>query len=190
MFSTTRLIAVALAATVSLMGAATAQMAHPQQPYADLEARPVKALSEQQIADLRVGRGMSLALPAELNGYPGPSHTLDNADALGLSADQRERAKSLFASMKADAVPLGERLIQQETELDRLFSSKTIAPESLERATRAIGTTQGELRAAHLRYHLAMRDVLSPAQVKRYAELCGYVAPQSADGHGHGARPR
>ena len=41
-------------------------------PYAGLEQRAVKALSEQQIADLRAGRGMGLALPAELNGYPRP----------------------------------------------------------------------------------------------------------------------
>ena len=37
-------------------------------PYAGQEGRPIKALSEQQIADLRTGRGMSLALAAELNG--------------------------------------------------------------------------------------------------------------------------
>ena len=83
-------------------------------PYAGLEQRTVKALSEQQIADLRAGRGMGLALPAELNGYPGPSHVLENADALGLSAEQREHTKGLFEAMKAEAVPVGERLIEQE----------------------------------------------------------------------------
>ncbi len=81
--------AVAASTILSLTGAALAQTAHAQQPYADLKSRSVKALSEQQIADLRAGRGMSLALPAELNGYPGPSHTLENADALGLSPAQR-----------------------------------------------------------------------------------------------------
>ena len=57
---------------------------------------------------------MGLALPAELNGYPGPSHVLENADALGLSAEQREHTKGLFEAMKAEAVPVGERLIEQE----------------------------------------------------------------------------
>jgi hypothetical protein len=84
-------------------------------PYAGLEQRAVKALSEQQIADLKAGRGMGLALPAELNGYPGPSHVLENADALGLSAEQRDRTKNLFDTMKAEAVPVGEQLIEQET---------------------------------------------------------------------------
>jgi len=86
-------------------------------PYAGLEQRAVKALSEQQIADLKAGRGMGLALPAELNGYPGPSHVLENADALGLNAEQRDRTKALFESMKAEAVPVGERLIEQEAKL-------------------------------------------------------------------------
>ena len=34
-------------------------------PYAGLQARPIKALSAEQIADLKAGRGMSLALAAE-----------------------------------------------------------------------------------------------------------------------------
>lgn len=43
-----------------------------QNSYAGLQQRAIKALSDQQKADLRAGRGMGLALPAELNGYPGP----------------------------------------------------------------------------------------------------------------------
>jgi hypothetical protein len=38
------------------------------QPYAGLQERPVEALSKQQVADLMAGRGMGLALAAELNG--------------------------------------------------------------------------------------------------------------------------
>ena len=102
-------------------------------PYAGLEQRTVKALSEQQIADLRAGRGMGLALPAELNGYPGPSHVLENADALGLSAEQREHTKGLFEAMKAEAVPVGERLIEQEAKLDRLFADREDHPRKPQR---------------------------------------------------------
>jgi hypothetical protein len=47
-----------------------AALAQSQQPYAGLAGRSIKALSEQQIADLQAGRGMGLALAAELNGYP------------------------------------------------------------------------------------------------------------------------
>jgi len=135
------------------------------------------------VADLRAGRGMSLALAAELNGYPGPLHALEHADALDLTPAQRERTQALFDAMKAEAVPLGERFIQQEAELDGLFATGAVQPTSLLAVTAAIGATQGILRATHLRYHLAMTDVLTPEQVGRYADLRGY-GPRSHVRHG------
>jgi len=182
-----RCLGAALVLVASLSSAA-AQHAH--QPYAGLEARAVKALSETEVADLRAGRGMGLALAAELNGYPGPLHVLENADALALSPAQRARTEALFAAMKAEAVPLGERLIREEADLDRLFAARIVRPDTLQTATAAIGATKGELRAAHLRYHLAMVDLLTPEQVRRYADLRGYAAgpvpERRPGGHGHG----
>src|SRR6476661_4170774 len=81
------------------------------QPYTGLQSRQIKALSEQQIADLRGGRGMSMALPAELNGYPGPLHVIEQAVALALTADQIARVQRLYDDMKGEAVALGERMI-------------------------------------------------------------------------------
>jgi hypothetical protein len=37
---------------------------------------------------------MGLALPAELNGYPGPIHVLELSDKLGLSAEQKSRIEA------------------------------------------------------------------------------------------------
>jgi len=145
-------------------------------PYAGMEQRAVKALSDQQIADLKAGRGMGLALPAELNGYPGPLHALELADALKLSIEQRTRTKALLEAMKAETIPIGERIIAEETALDRLFADKRMTRVALDAATLRIGTAQSALRAAHLRYHLDMIEVLSPAQVNRYIELRGYAA--------------
>jgi Spy/CpxP family protein refolding chaperone len=150
--------------------------AQSQQPYGGLEVRPIKALSEQQIADLRAGRGMGLALAAELNGYPGPMHVLELADSLDLSGQQRAKMQELFAAMKAEAVPLGERLIAQEADLDKAFASKMITAATLAAATEAIGVTHAALRQTHLKYHLFTVEVLTPAQVQRYAELRGYKA--------------
>ena len=77
-------VTLSIAALVIAIGTAVAQT-----PYAGMQTRSIKALSDQQIADLRAGRGMGLALAAELNGYPGPSHVLELADKLDLSPDQR-----------------------------------------------------------------------------------------------------
>jgi Spy/CpxP family protein refolding chaperone len=147
---------------------------HAQTPYAGMQGRSIKALSDQQIADLNAGRGMGLALAAELNGYPGPSHVLELADKLDLTADQRAGVQRLFDAMKDEAMPLGARLIEQETELDRQFASRTVTPESLKASTAAVAATQGTLRETHLKYHLSTGSILTPAQMTRYAELRGY----------------
>jgi hypothetical protein len=156
-----------------------------QQPYAGFETRPIKALSEQQIADLRAGRGMGLALAAELNGYPGPLHVIELAQPLGLSDAQRAKVQSLFDAMKAETVPLGQKLIAQEADLDRQFANKTITERVLATSMQAIGSTQAALRTAHLRYHLATLDLLTPTQLMWYAELRGYVAGSGSQ-HQHG----
>ncbi|GEO18514.1 Spy/CpxP family protein refolding chaperone [Microvirga aerophila] len=159
--------------------------ADPASPYSGLEQRGVKSLSDEQTADLRAGRGMGLALPAELNGYPGPVHVLELADRLGLTEDQRKRVQDLHAAMKAETVPLGERLIAQETDLDRQFAGKTVTPASLQAATTEIGATQGALRLAHLRHHLSTLDILTPGQISLYGELRGY---RESGGQGHGRK--
>src|SRR5215207_11156462 len=117
-----RPVVLALAPLLSF-GAALAQTAPAPQPYAGLQARSVKALSDQQVADLRAGRGMGLALPAELNGYPGPAHVLELGDQLRLTKEQRIRVQELHAAMKVEAIPLGERPMTQEADLDRQFAT-------------------------------------------------------------------
>src|SRR5258706_5228852 len=152
-------------------------LAHAQQPaapYAGYQQRPIKALSEQQMADLSAGRGMGLALAAELNGYPGPVHVLGLADKLDLSPDQRANIQRLFDSMKAEAVPLGSKLIEQEADLDKQFAGHTVTPDSLKASTAAAATTQGALRETHLKYHLSTKAILTRRQMQRYAELRGY----------------
>jgi hypothetical protein len=177
------MIHIAIVATFALI--ATGASAQQHQPYAGLEQRAVKALSDQEIADLREGRGMGFALAAELNGYPGPVHVLEHADALKLSAEQREQTRALFAAMKAETVPLGERLIAQEAALDRAFAGRTVTPQTLAEATVTIGATQAALRAAHLRYHLVQIEVLSQEQVGRYNELRGYGGGAASDPGAH-----
>ena len=170
-------LGIAVMAVIALGGFASAQHQHGKHgamPYGGLEQRAVKALSEQQVADLRAGRGMGLALAAELNGYPGPLHVLELADQLELSGELRARMHELFDAMKAEAVPMGETLIAQEAALDRAFAERSISAGTLAALTAQIGETQGRLRAIHLKYHLTTADLLSPHQRHRYAELRGY----------------
>jgi Spy/CpxP family protein refolding chaperone len=157
---------------------------HPQ-PYAGMESRMIKALSDQQIADLKSGRGMGLALAAELNGYPGPKHVLELADQLGLTVPQRKTVQQWFDAMKAETIPLGEQLLVKEADLDRQFAARTVTPASLKIATSAIGEVQSKLREAHLRYHLATAALLTPEQMQRYGELRGYSKDAGDHGQHH-----
>jgi Spy/CpxP family protein refolding chaperone len=168
-------VILSVALVMLLSSGAQAQM-HKHQPYAGMETRSIKALSDQQISDLRDGRGMSLALAAELNGYPGPSHVLEHAEALKLTAAQQEKIQALFNSMQAEARAIGSTLIAQEGELDSLFARHEIDSKKLANSTRAISETQALLRATHLKYHLTTAKLLTPEQNKRYAELRGYAS--------------
>jgi hypothetical protein len=163
----------------------TSVTAFAQTPYAGMQMRPIKALSEQQVVDLEAGRGMGLALAAELNGYPGPSHVLELADKLDLSAGQRDAVQRLFDGMKRESQPIGAKLIAQESELDGQFAGRTVTPASLKTVTAAIAATQGELRETHLKYHLSTLTVLTEGQRQKYAELRGYGAPGAQHQHQH-----
>jgi Spy/CpxP family protein refolding chaperone len=164
----------ALCITAALIPANCLAQSH--SPYAGFEKRAIKALSDQQISDLRAGLGMSLALAAELNGYPGPRHTLEFANELNLTEEQQTKSKELFAAMTAESIPIGEKLIAEEAELDAQFAAKTVTPDTLSSATEAIGRTQAALRATHLKYHLLTLQLLTPAQAQRYNQLRGYVS--------------
>jgi len=165
---------IAVVTMMAFGGLAAAQHQHSPTPYTGLEQRAIKALSEQQISDLRAGRGMGLALAAELNGHPGPLHVLELADQIELSDEQRQRVRQLYDAMKAEAVPVGETLIAHESALDRAFAEGSISTATLASLTAQIGETQGRLRAIHLKYHLTTANLLSAHQRHRYAELRGY----------------
>ena len=87
----TRALLAALAG-ILIVGTAAAESS----PYAGLEGRAIKALSEEEIADLLAGRGAGMALPAELNHYPGPKHVLELAANLRLTPDQQAETRRLF----------------------------------------------------------------------------------------------
>jgi Spy/CpxP family protein refolding chaperone len=155
-------------------------------PYAGMKNRGLKALSEQQIEDLRGGRGMGMALAAELNGYPGPAHVLDLASALDLSEAQRGLTQALFEEMQKTAMPLGNEVLAKETELNQAFAASRIDDASLDDILADIGRLQGELRYTHLKYHLAMRGLLTPDQIAAYDRLRGYDSAQAPAPGMHG----
>lgn len=168
-----------LAVTALAMPVAVAESPSPHpnsapSPYVGMESRRITSLSDQQIDDLTHGRGMGLALPAELNGYPGPRHALDLDTYLGLSPEQKAAAARLFDGMQTEAVAIGMSIIADEAALDRLFAMGRATADGVDALTTRIAAAQGRLRAVHLRAHLRMMDLLSPDQVRLYATARGY----------------
>jgi Spy/CpxP family protein refolding chaperone len=172
----------AAGAVLLAAGAATAETGA---PYAGWQQRGIKALSAQQIDDLAAGRGLSLALAAELNGYPGPRHVLDLGGDLGLTEDQRAAFAQLFLEMQAEAQRLGAAILAAEAALDHAFRSGRAGEAALRERLAELGALQAELRYTHLRSHLTAKALLSEAQVARYNTLRGYAAG-SDPGNSHG----
>jgi Spy/CpxP family protein refolding chaperone len=155
-------------------------------PYAGQELRQIKSLSDEEVRAYLDGRGMGLAKPAELNGYPGPMHVLELAAKLELSEDQRARTQKAFEEMRAEAVRLGRLIVGKEADLNRAFAEGKVDANGLQQAVAEIARLQGELRVAHLRAHLTVKSLLSPRQVKRYDELRGYGVKEGGPHQGHG----
>lgn len=152
----------------------------PAQPYAGQQTRDIKALSAAQTQDLLAAKGMELAKAAELNGYPGPMHTLELAPQLDLDAGQKLATEALLAGHKAEARTLGAELVQAERELDAAFAGHRISKEELGAYLQRIGQLQTTLRQSHLQAHLQQTSLLTARQVSRYAQLRGYAEATDA----------
>lgn len=156
-------------------------------PYAGEQARTIKSLSDQEQRSLLAGEGAGLARAAELNGYPGPAHVLEHADALALSPAQRASTQALHDAHKARASRLGQSLVEAERALDTAFASRQVDAQRLHRLMAEIGARQAAVREEHLRTHLEQAELLTASQVRQYGVLRGYTAAHPAQ-HQHHTR--
>ncbi len=145
-----------------------------QSPYAGQQTREIKSLDAAAVKALQEGTGNGMALVGELNHYPGPRHVLEMASHLDLTDAQKTKIEDIYARMHAAAVPLGLQIIEKERQLDRAFQDGSISDESLQELTAQIATLNGKLRDVHLSAHLAMKRVLTSAQIKMYDSMRGY----------------
>ena len=143
--------------------------------YIGQESRKIKSLSEQDIEDIKLGRGWGLARPAELNGLPGPLHLLELKDALILKDDQIKKIEELYASMNSSARIIGQRYIEEERHIEFLLSQPETNEEELSIAVLSAAKTLAKLRLTHLKAHLATPALLTKSQLEQYQVLRGYT---------------
>ena len=154
--------------------------------YAGQKDVATTGLLPAEVEALEQGKGMAQALPAEVNGYPGPRHVLDAAEAgtLDLQASQRQELERIYDRMHSHAVAKGAEILTSEAELARRFLHAHIDLPTLNEIAGRIARLRGELRTIHLAAHLETRALLSPEQVSAYRALRGYEAhPGHHPGH-------
>jgi hypothetical protein len=169
-------IVLALVLTACLSAPSQAQPSHGgHAPYAGMQTRAIKSLSATDIEELRRGGGWGLALPAELNGMPGPAHLLELKDRIPLSEDQTRQIQTLFEQMKKDAIPAGERLIAAEAAIEARFASGDVGEAPLRGLLAEAEAARTTLRFIHLSQHYKTVPLLRPEQIQRYKVLRGYA---------------
>lgn len=166
------LLALALCIPITTL----AQHSHGSQtPYAGMQNRAIKSLSDNDINELRRGGGWGLALAAELNGMPGPAHLLEFKDQIPLAADQVTKTQVLLDEMRKASIPTGERLIAAEKALEAAFAAGKVNEPSLRNLLAEAESARTELRFIHLSQHYKTVQFLQPEQIKRYNILRGYA---------------
>jgi hypothetical protein len=126
--------------------------------------------------DLLKGLGMGLATIADLNNYPAPQRVIELKAQLGLTRDQQKKTEALEKGDTSAAIAKGEEIVQAEQDLDTLFASGTISEKVLRSRLEGIGKLRADLRFIHLQAHLRMKQILTPDQLKLYAEIKGHEA--------------
>ncbi len=158
-------------------------------PYAGQEARPIKSLSADDLAELRRGGGWGLAKAAELNGMPGPAHLLGLKDRIPLTTGQVSAITAVFDDMRTTAITEGERLIAREEALEMAFRNGSVTESSLLAMLSEIGQARTALRYTHLAAHLKTLPLLTGDQIARYNVLRGYSGdPCASPPQGHDLR--
>ncbi len=169
-----------LAASVGLVLAITSAVstAHDPSghasPYAGLETRAIKSLSDADLDELHRGGGWGFALAAELNGIPGPAHLLELHGELSLSSDQVRALQAIVDEMRAEAIEAGARLIAAEEAIEAAFRAGGLDDERLRAMIAEAEDTRAELRFIHLSRHLDTLPLLSREQIAAYSRLRGY----------------
>lgn len=143
--------------------------------YIGEEHRKIKSLSSNDIGELKKGGGWGLAKAAELNGVPGPAHILEMEDKIDLTDEQKSKIWEIYNDMQAEAIVLGNQLINLEMELNNDFSSRTINQERLEKSVEEIAKVRAKLRLVHLSTHLKTPNILTDRQINLYNQLRGYA---------------
>ncbi len=95
-------------------------------------------LLPEEVVSLEQGKGMAQALPAEVNGYPGPLHVLEAVSdgALGLRPEQHREIEEIHHRMSRTAIEKGKQILESEAVLAQFKAAFLVGKIDLIRARR------------------------------------------------------
>ena len=98
---------------------------------------------------------------------------------------------SIFEAMRAEAITMGEALIQAEQRLDQGFKSSELVESSLRQLIDKAEAVRADMRFVHLSRHLMMIVLLDDVQIAAYSVIRGYATdPCASVPDGHDAKTR
>lgn len=180
------IISATLVASLLPLTVAAQDHSHGSTPYAGLQVRAIKSLSEQDIAEIRQGAGWGLALPAELSGWPGPKHLLELQGALDLTERQTAEIEAIFEAMRDEAIQAGDKFIAAEAAISDAFADPDLTEARLSGLLDVAAAARADLRFVHLSRHLQTVKHLTQHQIMQYNILRGYAEDPCAsvpEGH-------
>jgi len=134
----------------------------------------IRSLTPEQVGQIERGEGAGFALPAELNGVPGPRHVLDLAAELDLTPAQVAEVEAVFAAMRAESITAGGRYLDAVLALEEGFRDGTLTADDLPARVAEVKRLEGELATTHLAAHFETAALLTPEQIAAYGRLRGY----------------
>ena len=131
----------------------------------------MQAMQTREFNNLQQGRGMGMARVAETNGYPGPMHVLEHAEALELTDGQIERTRELKTRVRTRAPELGNQIVDAEKRLEAMFAEGGVNAAKMDSLLIEIAELRAHLRSLHLTAHLDQAAVLTETQIEQYKTL-------------------
>jgi len=147
------------------------QAAGPATEHAGHQGRGQGGMRAREFRNLQQGRGMGMGRVADVNGYPGPMHVLEHAEALELTDGQSERTRELMTRVKTRAPELGKQVVDAEKRLEAMFAGGSVNAAKMDSLLMEIAELRAHLRSLHLTAHLDQAAVLTEVQLEKYKEL-------------------
>jgi hypothetical protein len=119
-----------------------------QSPYAGTfdPASPIRALTLEELDQVRAGAGMGLARAAELNGLPGPRHVLDLGADLQLTPEQRAELQALYDQMLATARETGRQYLATQEAFEADLRAARVSVDALPERVAEVNRLRGSYK--------------------------------------------